>query len=131
MSFLKKIFAWWNDATPGTLLYTWRKGVEVGRDDQGNRYFEERRVPAGRRKRRWVIYAGTVEASRVPPDWHGWLHSTFDQPPTVAPLPRKTWERDHRPNLSGTRFAWRPPGSLRRGGRRPAATGDYEAWKPE
>jgi len=128
---LSKIFAWWNDATLGTLLFTWRRGVLVGKDEQGNRYYEERKAPEGWRRRRWVVYAGTVEASRVPPDWHGWLHHTFDQPPTAAPLRRQRWEREHRPNLSGTRFAWRPPGALRLGGRRPHATGDYEAWRPE
>ena len=29
------------------------------------------------------VYAGTVEASRVPAEWHGWLHYTFKEPPTA------------------------------------------------
>ncbi|MDP3401720.1 MAG: NADH:ubiquinone oxidoreductase subunit NDUFA12, partial [Brevundimonas sp.] len=37
----------------------------------------------------------------------------------------------HMPNMSGTPMAWRPPGSVLTEGQRPAATGDYEAWKPE
>ena len=127
----KKLFAWWDDATLGTLLFTRRKGRLVGEDEQGNRYYEERKTPRGRSKRRWVIYAGTVEASRVPPDWHGWLHHTFAEPPTAAPLPRKAWERPHRANLSGTVFAWRPRGALSRSGKRAHATGDYDAWTPQ
>ncbi|MGH7050907.1 MAG: NADH-ubiquinone oxidoreductase subunit NDUFA12 family protein, partial [Acetobacteraceae bacterium] len=51
---------------PGTLLFTWFRGRFVGRDDAGNRYFEERRPRRGLRSRRWVLYAGRPEASAVP-----------------------------------------------------------------
>jgi NADH:ubiquinone oxidoreductase subunit len=77
------------------------------------------------------VYNGYADASKVPPDWYGWLHYTFDEPPTEKPLPRRRWERDHLPNLTGTPMAWRPRGSLSAEGVRPAATGDYEAWRPE
>lgn len=121
-----RLFVWWRGATIGTLITTWASGQYVGTDDIGNRYYQTKDG-----KRRWVLYAGTVEASRVPSDWHGWLHHTFKDPPTVVPLQRKFWEKEHSPNLTGTPDAWRPPGSLARGGVRPPATGDYEAWQPE
>jgi NADH:ubiquinone oxidoreductase subunit len=120
------IFVWWRGATLGTLLTTLLYGKYVGTDQYGNRYYQ-----TANGKRRWVLYNGTVEASRVPPDWHGWLHHTFQDPPTVAPLKAKSWEKQHEPNLSGTPAAYRPQGSLAKSGRRPRATGDYEAWKPE
>lgn len=120
------IFVWWRSATLGTLLNTWLFGSYVGSDSVGNRYYQSKDG-----KRRWVIYSGTVEASRVPSEWHGWLHHTFKEPPTVAPAKLKPWEKEHRPNLTGTPLAWRPPGSLARSGMRPPATGDYEAWRPE
>ena len=76
------IFSWWNSATLGTwLLTTWLHGEPVGTDDFGNRYYQNKDG-----SRRWVIYNGTVEASRVPPDWHGWLHHTYAEPPTQAPF---------------------------------------------
>ena len=125
MSSLRQFFVWWYGATPGTLLTTWWSGTPVGEDQYGNRYFRSRDG-----KRRWVIYKGTVEASRVPPDWHGWLHHTFDKPPTEEPLKANPWEKEYEPNLSGTPHAHRPAGSLWREGRRPPATGDYEAWRP-
>jgi NADH:ubiquinone oxidoreductase subunit len=79
-----------------------------------------------------VLYNGTVEASRVPPDWHGWLHHTYAEPPTKAPLGAvRNWEAPHQPNLTGTDGAYRPEGSLQKSGQRPPATGDYQAWKPE
>jgi NADH:ubiquinone oxidoreductase subunit len=128
---LDKIFTWWNGATVGALFDIGRRSNFVGEDEQGNRYFEERKPSLEGRKRRYIIYNGLAEASRVSPDWHGWMHHTFDEPPTVAPFKTKPWELPHRPNLTGTIHAYRPPGSLARGGERPPATGDYEPWKPE
>ena len=78
-----------------------------------------------------MTYNGYADASKVPPDWHGWLHYTFDDLPSETPLARQRWEKDYLPNLTGTPMAWRPQGSLARTGERPAATGDYEAWSPE
>lgn len=126
LKFLSHIFTWWNDYTLGTKLFTWRKGELVGEDGQGNRYYRER---GG--KRRWVIYDGDVEASRIPPEWHLWLHYTSDAPPSEKPLARKEWEKPHQPNLTGTVQAYFPPGSLAAGGERSPATGDYEPWTPE
>jgi NADH:ubiquinone oxidoreductase subunit len=134
LSLLKKIFTWWNGATPGIHFTVWRRGRFVGQDDFGNRYYEARddRDSYDRgRKRRWVVYQGYADASKVPPDWHGWLHYTFDEPPTSAPLPRRAWEKDYVPNLTGTVYAYRPKGAISRGGDRQRATGDYEAWTPE
>ncbi len=128
---LDKIFTWWNGATLGALYDIGRRSVFVGEDDQGNKYYEEKKVSLEGRKRRWVIYNGLAEASRVPAEWHGWMHYTFDDPPTVAPFKKKGWEKPHRPNLTGTIHAYRPPGSLARGGDRAPATGDYEPWRPD
>lgn len=129
---LAKIFGWWEGATIGALVTIGRRGRFVGDDEFGNRYYESRdTVSYDGRRRRWVIYDGYADASKVPPEWHGWLHYTYDAPPTEAPLPRQVWEKDHLPNMSGTPLAWRPQGSLLAQGERPAATGDYEAWKPE
>ncbi|MBV8976231.1 MAG: NADH:ubiquinone oxidoreductase subunit NDUFA12 [Alphaproteobacteria bacterium] len=126
MPFFSMIFSWWKSATYGTLLTTWLTGHLVGDDQFGNRYYQ-----SSDGKRRWVIYNGTVEASRVPPDWHGWLHHTYAEPPTRAPLKAPVWEKAYAPNPTGTVAAYRPDGSLARGGVRAAATGDYLPWKPE
>jgi NADH:ubiquinone oxidoreductase subunit len=129
---LSRFFTWWNSTTFGTQLTLFRRGARlVGKDEQGNRYFEEKSPSASDgRTRRFVVYHGIAEASRVPPDWHGWLHSTFDEPPTQAPLKRRRWEKDHIPNMTGTPLAYRPPGSLARGVER-ARPADYEAWRPD
>ncbi len=134
MSVLKTIFTWWNGATTGIHFTVARRARLVGQDELGNRYYEARddkdSYDKGR-KRRWVIYKGYADASKVTPDWHGWLRFTFDEPPTTDPLLRRAWEKDHQPNLTGTIHAWKPQGAIARGGERARATGDYEAWTPE
>lgn len=124
MKLLLRLLTWWNSQTLGTQLFTRRHGVKVGEDDFGNIYYQTRDG-----KRRWVIYVAETEASQIGPEWHGWLHHTWDEPPTKAPLPRKAWETPHQPNLTGTPAAWVPAGSLRRPD--PAPRRDYDAWQPE
>ncbi len=126
MSLFSQIFTWWNGQTIGTRLWTARYGQPVGQDDQGNKYYQ-----TADGKRRWVIFSGEAEASQVSPDWHGWLHHTFDDPPKEGHLPRRPWERDHVPNLTGTATAYHPPGSILVPHERARADGDYEAWRPE
>ena len=121
---LLRAVTWWNGQTLNTQFWTWRKGKRVGEDEAGNVFYQTRDG-----KRRWVIFNGEAEASRVSPDWHGWLHHTWDEPPTEAPVPRKSWEKPHQPNLTGTAEAYVPAGSLRR--TNPVARADYEAWSPK
>ncbi len=121
---LVRAVTWWNGQTLNTQIHTWLKGELVGEDEQGNRFYQSR---DGRR--RWVIYNGEAEASRVSPDWHGWLHHTYDSPPTRSPLPRRPWQRPHHENLTGTERAYRPEGSILRP--QPLERRDYEAWQPE
>lgn len=124
MSILTKLFTWWNGSTPLTRWVAGRSGREVGRDVDGNRYFA-----VG--QRRWVLYAGDSDASRIPPDWHLWMHGANMPPPSQSPLPAPRWGRPHLPNLTGTAAAHVPSGSLMASGRRARATGDYEAWTPD
>lgn len=131
MSILGKIFTWWDGATIGTQLWSWRNGEKVGTDAQGNTYYRARRKHGDGRERRWVIYKGANDASRVPAEWHGWLHGSFDGVPESNLPPPRIWEADYSPNATGTTAAYRPAGALERGGRRAAATGDYEAWSPD
>ena len=123
-SYFNRIFTWWNGQTLGTQLFTARKGKKVGEDGQGNVFYQNTDGV-----RRWVIYNGEAEASRIDPDWHGWLHHTWDTPPSEAALPRKDWEKPHQENLTGTMAAYAPAGSIRKSA--PAERSDYEAWTPE
>lgn len=113
-----------------TRIFTAVRGQLVGEDGFGNRYYQEKRAPTGRRRKRWVVFKGEVEASRVPPEWHAWLHHTIDRPPPEGGVPHRPWQKPHEPNPTGTEKAYLPPGHLLAGGRRDRATGDYEPWTP-
>ncbi len=103
----------------------------VGRDADGNRYFRAKPRPGYKRERRWVIYNGVAEASKIPAEWHGWMHHQTDVVPDSSTASyRRPWQKPHLPNLTGTDQAYRPPGHLLKGGERDKATGDYEAWTP-
>ena len=138
MGILAKIFTWWDGATLGTQLWASRAGGDhVGTDAAGNKYYRAKAKAAGpsdgsytSRDKRWVIYNGPNDASRVPAEWHGWLHGTLDDVPESHLPPPHIWETEYTPNATGTTQAYVPQGALGRGGQRARAVGDYEAWTP-
>jgi NADH:ubiquinone oxidoreductase subunit len=127
MGFFKSIFTWWEGATIGAGRHIRSKGREVGRDLRGNVYYQSKKGA----DRRWVIYNGESDASRIPPEWYAWMHKQIDDVPDVALPPAPKFLVEPFPNLTGTPHAYRPSGSLERGGHRQAAAGDYQAWTPE
>jgi len=129
MGILKSTFTWWEGATFGTFMGL-RGKSQVGEDSLGNLYYEGGRDVNGI-PRRWVIYKGSNDASRVPPDWFSWLHHQIDDVPDRALPPVRKWEKPAEPNLTGTNLAYRPAGAAGAGENRARATGDYEAWTPE
>ena len=68
IKFLKIIFTWWNGQTIGTFLNTLFFGKLVGIDDSQNKYYVDNN------DRRWVIFNSEVEATKIPPEWHAWIH---------------------------------------------------------
>ena len=67
---IKEIFTWWNKQTFGTRLNTMFFGKLVGEDTSGNKYYESK---SGKR---WVIFNGEIEASKIPIEWYSWIHRT-------------------------------------------------------
>lgn len=130
MGIFKNIFTWWDGATFGTWLGTATKGTRVGHDAEGNVYYEGGKTVGGL-ARRWVMYNGLNDASRVPPEWHGWLHHMIDDVPENALPPARIWQKPPSRNQTGTVHAYRPAGAPEAGGERAVATGDYQPWSPD
>lgn len=126
MGLLKNMFTWWEGAGLSTVLYTRRQGRQVGSDAAGNTYFQSRDGA-----RRWVIYNGSNDASRIPPEWYSWIHKQIDGLPDEVLPPVRKFEKPATGNRTGTPDAYRPSGAMERGGRRAAASGDYQAWTPD
>jgi NADH:ubiquinone oxidoreductase subunit len=109
--------------TIGTKLYTAFFGSRAGEDEFGNRYY------TSGKGRRWVLYKGIAEGSKVPAEWHRWLHKTTDEVPSN--VKKYDWEKPHLPNLSGTEHAYAPKGHLKKGHDHGPVTGEYQAWEPK
>jgi len=125
MGLFSELFAWWKGNTIGTRLFTWRNGERVGEDGLGNVYWCERDG-----NRRWVTYATLSEPSQIPPGWHAWLHYITDVPPSEEEYTPRAWQKAHRPNMTGTYEAYRPPGSVLRPKFKQQPL-DYEPWQPK
>lgn len=127
MGMFSRLFTWWDGATLGTSLFTRMHGCEVGRDDLGNIYFQHKKNP----RRRWVMYPGDNDGSRVPPGWHLWLRGTIEDLPDKALPEKRKFQTAPAHNATGTMAAFRPDGAMGTGKVRPASTGDYQPWTPD
>ena len=120
INFLKQIFTWWHRQTLGTFIYTFFVGKFVGFDEFGNKYY------SNSRGKRWVIYKNKVESSKIPPEWHSWIHFlSHDKPPDNQK--KFKWQKKHEENLSGTTAAYKPDGSLSYESKK--VIKKYETWK--
>ena len=105
INFLKQIFTWWHKQTVGTFFYTLVNGKLAGNDQYGNKYY------FSSQNKRWVIYKNNIEASKIPPEWHSWIHFTSQNPPSKK-IKKFLWQKEHKENFTGTNKAYRPDGSL-------------------
>ncbi len=115
----------------GTLIYTWLTGQYVGKDKDGNKYYSNKRNYKLKKSKRWVIFNGEVEASRIPPHWHAWLHKMTDEPPLNYEH-SYIWQKDNTGNLTGTSEAYYPSSHpLSKSDKNLKPKPDYESWKPK
>ena len=102
LTLFKQIFTWWNHQTLGTRLHTFFKGKFVGKDENGNKYYESKNG------RRWVIYNGEVDSTKTPNEWFSWIHFTKNKIEKVQDQKKFSWQKSHKPNLTGTDEAYHP-----------------------
>ena len=120
MSFFKQIFTWWHRQTFGTFIYTLFMGKFVGSDDFGNKYYSDSKG------KRWVIYKNRVESSKIPSEWHSWIHFIKRNAPSGS-IKKYSWQKQHQENLTGTIKAHKPEGSLSTNLKKNIKK--YEIWK--
>ena len=121
INFLKQIFTWWHKQTLGTFIYTLFAGKFAGSDQFGNKYYSN---SSGKR---WVIYKNNIEASKIPPEWHSWIHFLTIHKPSDK-IKKFSWQKQHEENLTGTNKAYKPEGSLINNLKKDMKK--YESWKP-
>ena len=120
ITFLKQIFTWWHRQTLGTFIYTLFTGKLMGKDQFGNKYYKNSK------DRRWVIFKNNIEASKIPPEWHAWIHFTNRNVP-LDENEKFSWQKKYVENLTGTSEAYKPDGSLTSESQ--IKNKKYETWK--
>ena len=120
INFLKQIFIWWHRQTIGTFFYTLFNGKLIGKDEFGNKYY------SNKKGKRWVIYNSETESSKIPPEWHLWIHFLVQKTPSNKEK-KFSWQKQYEENLTGTNRAHRPEGSLTSDFKKNMKK--YETWK--
>ncbi len=78
---------------------------KIGEDEFGNEYRVSNAKNYLGQNKRFVTYNGLNISSKVPPMWHAWLHYMSDKVPDNNKMIRKAWQKDFKPNLTGTKNA--------------------------
>ena len=118
LTFLKKIFTWWNRDTFATRIKTILSGKLIGSDEYGNKYYQSKKG------KRWVIYANEIDASKIPVEWYSWIHFMPNKIENIHKLEKHNWQKPHQANLTGTDSAYYPNKNNKN-----ATEKKYKSWK--
>jgi NADH:ubiquinone oxidoreductase subunit len=103
----------------GLLLYTKFFGQLVGCDIYNNRYYKSKKAT---QDKRWVVYNGVNDPSKIDAQWFAWLHYIED---TIPSKRKSEWL----PNTTGTKFARKMITSIENIPQ--TALNYYESWSPD
>ncbi len=97
-------------------------GKKVASDKFGNKYYIVfLDILFIKIEKRYVLYNGIKDPSKIPPEHSSWLMSNVDD---ISTLQTRAWVKEHMPNLSGTKLAYYPKdGNLN--------SKKNKAWKPK
>lgn len=89
---------------------------KIGDDEFGNSYYQNSKG------KRFIVYKGCAEPSKIPAHWHCWIHYNTDTAPVNIKTDKFPWQKIHRPNLTGTRNSYKPNNKTNK---------KYESWQPK
>lgn len=90
-------------------LYLKMFAVNVGHDIHGNLYFESKQKDCFGRKERFCFYNGRAEASKIPAEWHAWMHHQKVHISTTGITHvKRGWQKNHIQTLTGTKYRYLP-----------------------
>ena len=102
VNLLKQFFTWWNRQTIGTFIYTLLTGKFVGKDEFENKYY------TNRSGKRWVVYSGEIEATKISSDWYSWIHHINNKIEKSKDIKKYAWQKQSQPNKTGTSESYHP-----------------------
>ena len=81
---------------------------QVGVDQFGNTYYLGSRKNYLGKAKRYVLYNGIDDGSKIPAIWHSWLHYLSNDLPNKNLQEKYDWQIDHIQNLTGSKMAYDP-----------------------
>ena len=78
----------------------------VGSDQLGNNYYQARSKNHLGRQKRYVIYRGIEDGSKIPALWHAWLHYSLKEAPIIEENQNYSWQIPHLQNMTGSKLAY-------------------------
>ena len=117
LTFFKQIFIWWNQQTLGTRIQTIFSGRFIGKDSFGNKYYENKLG------KRWVIYNGEIDATKISNDWYSWMHHMNNKIESLHNPKKYDWQKPHLSNKTGTKESYHPNKENNEVGKK------YNTWK--
>jgi len=120
ITFFKQIFTWWYKQTLSTFFYTLLNGNFAGKDEFGNKYY------SNSKGKRWVIFSGEIDSSKITSEWYSWTHYLTNKIPTNN-LNKYKWQKINDGNLTGTSKAHKPDGLLSSNSKKNMKK--YESWE--
>ena len=119
----REVFTWWHNQTIGTRIWSYLNGYKIGEDKFGNTYMKNKND-----SKRWVLYQGDVDSSKVPPEWNGWLRYTSNEIPNLHK--KYSWEKEHVKNQTGTANSYYPSASILKNSNNKKRS-EYDQWSPK
>ena len=95
-------------------------GKFVGKDEYGNKYY------TNKKDKRWVIYNGEINASKITSEWYSWMHNISNKVPSENEKKIFSWQKPHKENKTGTKDSFKP-NKISKNAKK---FKKYETWKP-
>jgi len=90
---------------------------KIGSDEFGNQYYLSKN-----KSKRYIVYNGIAEPTKIPSDWHIWIHYKTDKIPSSYQSKKYFWQKNRIPNLTGTINSYFPQRYIR--------NTPYQSWEP-
>lgn len=84
------------------------KGKFVGEDEYGNKYYETNQRDYLNRKKRYCLFNGRVEATKIPPEWHCFMHYQIPKESVILDTKQYKWQKRFLPDLTLSSIKYLP-----------------------
>ena len=111
----------------GTILYSFLKGKKIGQDNIGNKFYIHKKI----KNKKWVLYKYSIDPTSLDVKWQIWLTSTNNNVPLTIEENNFKWQKDKKPNLTGTTGSYHPKINVAKRKKHIEKKYNNSTWNPE